>query len=153
MKTLIVFLIVTLATPWTGWAQHYSKGAVIKQNNEAVFNCSISEYSIALVSTRQYPRSDTPQENNVADIKDRSVFKQALEEVFTPTELETYKDMILTFGFVHDAKLTPVDVSFSFDKEIGKTIPPSKFIKLRERLLQLVEFAPMFQLTPGKYYS
>ncbi|MDE5944419.1 MAG: hypothetical protein K2G93_02395 [Rikenella sp.] len=154
MKSVIVFFIVALIMPLTGRAQnYYSDGSVIKQGSETVFNCSISKYSISLVNPREYPRSSTPQENNVVGIKDRSVFKQALEEVFTPTELETYKDMILTFGIVHDASARPVDVWFSFDKEIGKTIPPSKFVELRERLLQLVEFATTFRLTPGKYYS
>lgn len=152
MKTLIAFLTTVLATLWTSWAQnYYTDGSVIEDK----VNCSISKYSIALTGIQQYqyPRPDTPQENNVAEIKDRSVIKQALEAVFTSEELDKYNDLPLTFGIIHDAMSRPVDVWFSFDKELGQTIPPAKFVELREKLLQLVEFRPIFQLQSGKYFS
>ena len=151
MKTFITFIVLMLTVGSAAAQDYYQDKTFITINDSVVLRCSTFKSVVGIQSTKSYDYEYV--EYPITWIKNRVIFKQALEEIFTPTELETYKDMILTFDFVHDAKLNPIDVSFSFDKEIGKTIPPSKFVKLRERLLQLVEFATTFRLTPGKYYS
>ena len=154
MKRQLVFLLVALTTPLLGWAQnYYTNDFVIQQDNRPVFRCTTTPHTISLTYCPQYARSEKPQENNVAGLKDRSVFKKALEATFTPEELERYKDMMFSLGVIHDADLRPVDLWFSFDKELGQTIPPDKFVALRQKILQLIEFTPVFPLDRGKYYT
>lgn len=154
MKRPFVLFLVAMATPLFGRAQTaYTDDFVIWQDNRPVFRCTTTPHTISLTYVQPYARSEKPQENNVAGLKDRSVFKKALEATFTSEELERYQDMMFSLGVIHDADLRPVDLWFSFDKEPGQTIPPDKFVVLRQNILQRVEFTPVFPLDRGRYYS
>lgn len=152
MKTFITFIAAVL-TVITATAQDYYKdGELIKISDSVTLKCDASEDIIGLRGIKSYTYAE--QDNNVASLKDRTVFKNALEETFTPEELEKYKDIILVIGVIHDASLKPVDIDFAFSRT-GGDIPPLKFGTLRQKILESIEFIPVFkslQLKPGMYY-
>lgn len=152
MKTLITFIAAVL-TVLTAVAQDYYKnGALIQINDDLIFKCYVNEDFITLVNTRK-ESIYAPRESAGAGLTDRSVIKKALEETFTAEELEKYKDVSLSFNAVLNASLKPVDVTFSFQNETGRTIPPAKFATLRQKIMDYARFRTNFKLNPGEYYS
>lgn len=152
MKKIITFIAAVL-TVLTATAQDYYKdGAFVKINDDLTFKCEVSENFISLTNVKKYS-TYAPQKSAGAALTDRSVIKRALEETFTPEELETYKDVILSFSIVLNASLKPVDVTFSFQNGApGNTIPPTKFATLRKKIMDYAQFRTNLKLNPGEYY-
>lgn len=151
MKTLIT-LIAAVLTVLTAAAQDYYKnGALVKIDDELTFRCSTNEDFISLTNVKR-KSVYAPRESAGAGLTDRSVIKKALEETFTAEELEKYKDVSLSFSTVLNASLKPVDVTFSFQNETGRTIPPAKFATLRQKIMDYAQFRTNFKLNPGEYY-
>lgn len=153
MKTLITLAATALMTIAASAQEYYKDGALFKINDSLTLKCVTFKSTIGILNVKTYPM--TPQENNVADIKDLSAFKRAFEETFTPEELEQYKDVVsITPIIIHNGLLQPVDVMFSFhDKIPDNTIPPAKFATLRQKLIDHLEFKPIFTLDPDLYYN
>lgn len=152
MKTLIILAATALMTVSAYAQEYYKDGALFKINDSLTLKCVTFKSTIGILNVKTYPRAR--QENNVADIKDRSAFKRAFEETFTPSELEKYQNMTFSLGVIHNSLLKPVDVEFAFqNKAPGNTIPPAKFATLRQKLIDYLEFKPIFTLEPDLYYN
>lgn len=151
MKALLT-LVGALLLSTTLFAQDlYQNESMIRINNDLTFKCYVNEDFITLVSIKK-ESVYAPRKSAGAGLTDRSVIKKALEETFTAEELEKYKDVILSFNAVLNASLKPVDVTFSFQNETGRTIPPAKFATLRQKIMDYARFRTNFKLNPGEYY-
>ncbi|MCC8062731.1 MAG: hypothetical protein LIO68_05765 [Rikenellaceae bacterium] len=152
MKTLITFIAAILTVVTAAAQDYYKDGALIKINDDLTFKCGANEDFISLTNVKK--RSVyAPQKSAGAALTDRSVIKRALEETFTAEELEKYKDVMLSFDAVLNASVKPVDVAFAFQNgDPGNTIPPAKFAKLRQKIMEYAQFRTNIKLNPGEYY-
>lgn len=153
MKTLITFMAVVL-TVITATAQDYYKdGALFKINDNLTLKCVTFKSTIGILNIREY-NIDQTLDSDVATPKDWDAFKRALEETFTPAELEEYKNVRMGINITHDGSLKPVDVSFSIEnKTPDNTISPAQFAMFRQKLLDYLEFESNLKLDSTHYYN
>ena len=151
MKTLFTFIAAVLTVLTVSAQDYYKNGTLIQINDDLTFKCYVNEDFITLVNTKKI-NIYVPRKSANAALIDRSVIKKALEETFTAEELENYKDVTLSFNAVLNASLKPIDITFSFENETGRTIPPAKFATLRQKIMDYARFQTNLKLHPGEYY-
>lgn len=154
MKTLLALFAALITVTTTAAAQHaYKDGELFKINDTVTLQCTMSQQKfIGLRSTEKF-EFDKSVNDVVTSPEDYSVFKRAFEETFTSEERDKYKDVMIGLCVIHDGRMRPTDVWFSFENKIpDNTIPPTKFATLRQKILNYVTFRANPYTIPDKYY-
>ncbi len=159
MKTIITFITAILTLSTAIAQDYYKNGALFKVNDDLtlkyiVFQGATSRINIFSTEAFSYQfdvRIDRPS----VTLKDYSILKRALEETFSPEELQKYKDVEMGIHIICNGQLKPVDAMFSIRNEAPDyTIPPLKFAMLRQKLIDYAEFVTQSKnLCTDQYYT
>lgn len=159
MKTLITFIAAVLTVLTAAAQDYYKDGALFKVNDDLTLKYIVFQggttSTINIFSTKAFSyQFDSSVDHKTATLKDRSILKRALEETFSPAELEKYKDVEMGIHIIYNGSLKPVDAMFSIgNKAPDNTIPPIKFATLRQKLIDYAEFATTLKLDSDLYYT